>query len=79
MRRIAIMLLFFSMALNISGCSQKVVFVPTACDIKSVDRSVIDTKHNLDILSASKQCAHNYTAVKEENELLRAVIDACRF
>ena len=79
MKRIVQMLLLFSTALIISGCSGKVIYVPTPCNIKSVDRAVIDTKHNADILSASKQCARNYTSAKEENDLLRAVIDACRF
>lgn len=79
MKRIVVMLLLFSTVSIISGCSGKVIYVPTPCAIKSVDKAVIDTKHNNDILSASKQCARNYTAVKEENDLLRAVIDACRF
>lgn len=78
MRQSALMLLTFSMILIISGCSSKVIFVPSGCNIQSVDKAIIDTKQNSDILEASKQCAKNYTKVKEENEILRTTIDACR-
>lgn len=80
MRQSVLMLLTFSMILITStGCAgKKVIFVPSGCNIQSVDKAIIDTKQNTDILEASKQCAKNYTKVKEENELLRAVIETCR-
>lgn len=72
------MLIIISMSFLISACSGKLIYVPTACNIKSIDRSVIDYSDKGDILDASKRCSRNYTAVKEENELLRATIEVCR-
>lgn len=65
-------------ALIINGCSSKIIMVPTGCNIQEVDKAVIDYKDKSTLLDEAKRCTRNYTAVKEENEILRKTIDACR-
>lgn len=71
-------LLILCTALIISGCSGKIIYVPTSCNIGEVDRAVVDYKVKPTMLEEAKRCAKNYTAIKEENEILRKTIDACR-
>jgi hypothetical protein len=78
MKAIMMLLIGCCLLLTISGCSTKLVFVPSGCNIKEVDHAVIDYSRKDTLVGESKQCVKNYTAVKEENEILRKVINACR-
>lgn len=78
MNRTVMLLIVCLLPFLISGCSTKVIFVPTSCNIGEVDHASVDYKAKPTLLEEAKRCARNYTAVKEENEILRKTIDACR-
>jgi len=78
MRVIVRTLWIFSLGLIISGCSHKVMWVPTQCTIPSVDEPLLDTADRNTPLGEAKRCAMNYTRVKESYEKLKKSAEVCR-
>lgn len=78
MRQIVKILLIFLTVLSISGCSQKIVYVPQKCIVKDVEDPIIDTSKKDNIFDASKQCAKNYMKTKEAFEKLKANVKVCQ-
>jgi len=74
------MLIIFSIALSISisGCSRKLIMVPTACEIPNVSEPMIDTSDKNTTLGEAKKCAMNYFQVKQAYESLKKAVGVCR-
>lgn len=64
--------------LTISGCSHKLIMVPTACEIPKVDEPMIDTIGKDTTLGEAKRCAKNYFQMKESYDKLKKVIEVCQ-
>ena len=78
MQLTAKMLVIFSLALIINGCSSKLIVVPSGCNIISVDYPILDLVDRNTTLGEAKRCVTNYTLYKEAFEKQRKVIEVCR-
>jgi hypothetical protein len=70
--------MIFSLALTIDGCSSKLIFVPSGCNISNVNYPILDLVDRNTTLGEAKRCATNYTLYKEAFEKQRKIIEVCR-
>ena len=77
-QQIVKMLIAFFVVLITSGCSSKLIMVPTACDIPKVDEPMIDTVDKDTTLGEAKRCARNYFIMRESYEKLKKVVEVCQ-
>lgn len=54
------------------------MYVPSGCNINSVDDPVIDTNDRNTTLGESKRCFKNYLFYKEAFEKQKKVIEVCQ-
>lgn len=78
MRLIVTTLISISAVLITSGCSGKIVYLPSGCNIQSVDDPILDLVDRNTTLGEAKRCSKNYTLYKEAFEKQRKTIEACR-
>jgi len=78
MRVIVRTLWIFSLVLIISGCSHKVMWVPTQCVIPDYSEVSLDTNDRNTTLGEAKRCTINYSRVKEANEKMAKAIKLCQ-
>ena len=78
MQLIVKMLIASFVVLTISGCSQKLIMVPTACEMPKVDEPIIDTVERNTTLGESKRCVKNYFIMRESYEKLKKVVEVCQ-
>lgn len=78
MRQRLKILMIFSAVLITSGCSSKLIIVPTACEIPNVEEPIIDTSDKNTTLGEAKKCAMNYFQMKEAYERLKKSVEVCR-
>lgn len=78
MKQIAKVLIAFFALLIISGCSHKIMVVPTQCVIPQTDEPSLDLVDKNTTLGEAKRCAYNYTQMKEKYEMIKKASELCR-
>jgi hypothetical protein len=78
MQLIVKMLLLTYTALTISGCSHKLLYVPSECHIPDYSEVTIDIVDRNTTLGEAKRCTINYTKQKEANEKMVKAIKLCQ-
>ena len=78
MQLIVKMLTAFFVVLTISGCSQKLIMVPTECVVPDYSEVVLDVGDKNTTLGEAKKCFSNYLRVKEANEKMVKAIKLCK-
>jgi hypothetical protein len=78
MQLIVKMLITTFVVLTISGCSHKILYVPSECNIPDYSEVVLDLTDRNTTLGESKRCTINYTKQKEANEKMVKAIKLCQ-
>ncbi len=78
MKQIVMPLIAFCLLSIISGCSSKVIVVPSGCNINSVDDPAIDLVARGSLTEEVRRSLTNYTLYKEAFEKQKLIIDVCR-
>jgi hypothetical protein len=78
MKQIVMLLSAFLILLFTSGCAQKLILVPTACEIPRLEENVIDNSKKTTGLDMAKQCTTNYFKTKEDLDKLKKAIEVCQ-
>lgn len=78
MQLIVKMLVSFFIVLTISGCSHKLIYVPTKCNITTVEYPMVDLVNSNTMLGESKRCFKNYIMYKEAFEKQNKMIEVCK-
>jgi hypothetical protein len=71
-------LIVICVSLIISGCSHKLIYVPTECVIPDYSEVSLDTADRNTTLGEAKRCTINYSRVKEANEKMAKAIKLCQ-
>lgn len=78
MQQIVKMLIATFVVLTISGCSHKIIVVPTECNIPDYSDIVLDIVDRNTTLGEAKRCTINYIKQKEVNERMIKAIKLCQ-
>lgn len=78
MQLIVRMLIVTFVVLTTSGCSHKIIIVPTKCIIPDYSEVVLDTTDRNTTLGEAKRCTINYMKQKEANEKMIKAIKLCQ-